>query len=126
MWQEIKNWESETAYKLSFKYKTPVGRLKLSLIEEKERVDTTWFDKGVIDKLPDKTNVLLEEELISKNPTEWEEYREWEEYSIVVYSGRNAKTAKLFISSESEKEKLSEVEFKEAILTKIIEPKMVL
>ncbi|PJE67861.1 hypothetical protein COU95_00055 [Candidatus Shapirobacteria bacterium CG10_big_fil_rev_8_21_14_0_10_40_9] len=119
-WQEIKNWEPETAYKLSFKYKTPVGRLKLSLIEEKERIDTTWFDKGVEDKLPDKTNILLEEELISENPSEWEEY------SIVVYSGRNTKKAKLFISAESEEEKLSEVEFKEATLTKIIEPKMVL
>jgi len=119
-WQEIKNWEPETVYKLSFKYKSSAGRLKLSLIEEKSRIDTTWFDKGVLDELPDKTNVLLEEELISKNPSEWEEY------SIVVSSGRNAKNAKLFISSESEKEKLSEVEFKEATLTKIIEPKMVL
>jgi len=120
LWQEIKNWEPETAYKLSFKYKTPAGKLKLSLIEEKERVDTTWFDKGVIDELPDKTNILLEEELVNGNPSEWEEY------SIVISSGRNVKSAKLFISSKSEEQKISEVEFKEVSLIKIIEPKMIL
>ena len=120
VWQEIKNWEPETAYRLSFKYKSLIGKLKLSLIEEKDNLDTTWFDKGVSDELPDKTSVLLEEELISENSSEWKEY------SIVVSSGINAKSAKLFISSEGEKDKLSEVDFKEAVLTKIIEPKMVL
>ena len=119
--QEIKNWEPETAYKLSFKYRTAGGKLKLSLIEEKSEIDTTWFEKGVIKEPPSKTEVLLEEELTTE-----ENSSDWQEYSVVVYSGRNIKGAKLFISAEGGEEKIPEVEFKQASLIKIFEPKMIL
>jgi len=120
VWQEIENWEPESAYKFSFKYKISSGSLKIFIIEENEIIDTVWLDKGVINKQSDKTNILLEEKLTEKNLSEWQDY------SFVIYSGSGVKKAKIFISSESKEGETSEVEVKEATLTKIMEPKMVL
>lgn len=122
IYQDIKEWQPQTTYKFSLEYKTNGGRLKVLLVEEKEKVDTTWRDKGIALELPAKTNILIDKKLEVQS----EYAKEWQDFSAVVNSGRNTKAARLFITNESKPKEVDKVEFKNAKLEIIIEPKIVL
>jgi len=123
IYHDIKNWQPQTTYKLSFKYKTDGGKLKIFLVEEKGTIDTTWFDKGVIGEPPDKFNVLVEQRLESEDT----EADEWWDFSIVVNSDRNTKTAKLSIGNEANNSSQTNiVTLKDVWLKAIVEPQIIL
>lgn len=124
IYHDIKNWQPRTVYKLSFKYKIGrEGRLKVLLIEEKEKVDTTWFDKGVINEPPTKFNILVEEQLKNKD----DDANKWQDFSVVVNSDRNAKVARLSIKDEeNDPKQINTVMLKDIQLETITELQVIL
>ena len=118
IYQEIKRWQPSRAYKLLFKYKTDLDLLKTVLVEEDGKVDTTWFDKGILDNPPVKTRVLVDASLRTGG--------NWNTFETVVNSSRNATSAKLFFTTTSGREGFSSAELKEVKIEPIVEPLMIL
>lgn len=119
VFQDIENLQPETTYRLTFKYKTKGGQLRVLLIEEKEEVDTTWFDKGVGEPFQ-KHHILIDETL------EDDGVDEWKDFERIFETNRNVKVIRLSFTNKEDPDRFAEIKFKEAKIEAMIEPRVIL
>lgn len=121
VYQDIKNWQPETIYKFSIKYKG--GPAQAILIEnENDKTEKTWIERGIDEDIFKNSNIL-----INKSIDKSVNGDEWQSLPVVTKSGKHASSAKLFIVSRTfVLNEIADFEFKEANLEAVIEPEMAL
>lgn len=113
IFQNIGKWQPETYYRLSLKYKTKNGPLKILVVEDNEVInDPTRFEKI------EKNHLAFADKLESED--------KWRDYSVGITSGRYAKSAKISIFNESKPAKEIDSYLKDILIESISDPRIAL
>ncbi|MFH1601783.1 MAG: hypothetical protein ABIB61_02380 [Candidatus Shapirobacteria bacterium] len=122
IYQNIRNWEPNSLYYLSFDYELSGGVLGLGVLEQ----NTTYFqgkDRLVTEKiLEKKLEISVADELSESNLSE----KSWDNYQTIIRSSPNAIKADIYLYAIAKPNQFAKLNFKNFKINKVRNPKVIL
>lgn len=117
-YQEVANWEPDKTYLLSAKCKSTGGKTRIFVVENRnDKIDDRWANVGQLDGYGVSNPILVDRVYDTDG--------EWVELRAVFRSGRNSKSARLYVYNNPDVP-LVESEFKDVKINYVYEPNLVL